>query len=90
LHRYPRHQKRFWEPLSLDKMLATAHLILIRLTAARSEYSKALRAAAAARGKIFAHAHEITDDDLSQPQAMAGQFYATDFATEYFRYETTH
>ena len=36
-----------------------------RLTAARSEYSKALRAAAAARDKIFDHAHETTNDDLS-------------------------
>jgi hypothetical protein len=38
-----------------------------RLTAARSEYSKALRAAVVARDKIFDHAHETTDDP-SQPE----------------------
>ena len=35
------------------------------LTAARSEYSKALPAAVAERDKISAHARETTDDDLS-------------------------
>ena len=33
---------------------------LYSLTEAQTEYSKALRAAAAARGKIFGHAHETT------------------------------
>ena len=38
------------------------------LTAVRNEYNKALPTVAAARGRIFAHAHETTVDDLSQPK----------------------
>jgi hypothetical protein len=41
-----------------------------RLTAARSEYNKARRPAAAAPDKTFDHAPETTVDDLSWPKAM--------------------
>jgi hypothetical protein len=64
--------------------------VFASLTAARNEYNKALPAAAAARDKIFVHAHETAVDDLSQPENYKGrEIYATDFATEVFGYETT-
>jgi hypothetical protein len=60
------------------------------LTVARNEYIKALRAAAAARDKIFVHAHETAVGDLSQPENYKHRkIYATDFATEFFGFETT-
>jgi hypothetical protein len=62
----------------------------VGLTAARNEYSKALRAAAAARDKIFVHAHETAVGDLSQPENYKSRkIYATDFATEFYCYEMT-
>ena len=39
-----------------QRTMNNADMASISLTAARSEYSKALRAAAAARDKIFVHA----------------------------------
>jgi hypothetical protein len=60
------------------------------LTAARTEYSTALRADAAALNKIFDHAPETKGADLSRRQEyVSAKNYATDFATELFCYETT-
>jgi hypothetical protein len=64
------------------------------LTEAQSEYSKALRAAAAAREKIPDHERETKDEHLSRRRDYPKSFFcarsfATDFATEYFGHEKT-